>query len=435
MILFYLLLWTLPLVNHPFWSRQVGPFSIFEYLGIGSLVYAVIHVARRQRVPPFLRTSTMRLVALLYAIALLSSFLEHVFPNPSLTLYTASVLLFPLAIMLVDTLDRLRWTVLSIVGGYAWASLYAIREWQVGRHIWAGYRPGWIVGDSNYFATAAIVAIILGFCLMQGEGPRWQKRFCLCCVLITVFGVTVCASRGGFLGLAVASVLIIWRMKHHIRNLVLLVVIILPLSLLLPNSPLQRLLHPNYSAEESEQYHQFAWTAGYHMIEAHPLTGVGLGRFKPMMPQYLSVELPQYTLAHNMFIEVTAELGIPALLCFVGIFVSTYFGLGRLRKSDTAPFIREVASALQAGIAGLALAGCFVSAEYQKTTWTGLALAASLFTLARALQSEGAHDDADPVSATNSALGAAPAAAIAGVPPGRLNPASLRPARPDWRRS
>jgi len=382
-------------VNHPLWGRQIGPFSVFEYIGIGALLYAIFHVISKGEVPPILGTWQVRLVLILYLVALGSSLAGGRFPNPSLTIYTASMLLFPLAIMLVDTLERLRWAILSVVGGYAWASLYVIREWRRGSAQWSGYRPGFIVGDSNYFATAAIVAIILGFCLMQGKGPRWQRRYCLTCVLITVFGVMVCASRGGFLGLAVAFVFVIWRMEHRIRNFALLAVLILPLAFLLPTSPLQRLLHPNYAAEESEQYHQFAWTAGYHMIETHPLMGIGLGRFKPEMPDYLSVQLPEYTLAHNMFIEVAAELGLPALLCFIAIFSSTYFGLGRLRKSDAAPLIRDAASALQAGVAGLALAGCFVSAEYQKTTWTGLALAAALLVLAQKQQLAGSKEDLD----------------------------------------
>jgi hypothetical protein len=85
--------------------------------------------------------------------------------------------------------------------------------------------------------------------------------------------------------------------------------------------------------------------------------------------------------------EVAAELGLPALLLFLAIFVSSFLGLGRLRNSSTVPpLIRDAAGALQAGVFGFAVAGCFVSAEYQKTTWMGFALVACLFPLARANQ-------------------------------------------------
>lgn len=411
MILFYLLLWILPLVNHPFWGRQIGPFSIFEYLGIASLAFAISHAISRQRIPGLVGSWQTRLLWVLYVIALISSLREHIFPNPALTLYTASMLLFPLCMILIDTLERLQWALLSVIGGYAWASAYVIREWQAGSGMSSGYRPGWIVGDANYFATAAIVAIILGFVLMQGDRPRWVKLYCLACTVVTLLGVTLCASRGGFLGLLLASILMVCGTKHRVRNLALLAILILPLAVLLPMSPLHRLLHPNYSATESEQYHEFARAAGYHMIEAHPLAGVGLGEFKAMMPTYLSVQLPEYTLAHNMFIEVAAELGVPALLCFIGVFAATYFGLGRVRKSETAPLVRDAALALQAGIVGLMLAGCFVSAEYQKTTWVGLALAASVLVLARMphLAEDRAHAEfaeANEVPSAQAVLGA-----------------------------
>ena len=128
--------------------------------------------------------------------------------------------------------------------------------------------------------------------------------------------------------------------------------------------------------------------AGFHMIEAHPIAGIGLGNFKPLMPSYMYLPpgtIPDVdSLAHNMFIEVAAELGLPALVIFVSIFWFTYRSLGKLRRSPSAPIlIRETASALQAGLVGFAVAGSFVSAEYQKTSWMGFALMFCLMPLAK----------------------------------------------------
>jgi len=124
------------------------------------------------------------------------------------------------------------------------------------------------------------------------------------------------------------------------------------------------------------------------MIEAHPIAGVGLGNFKPLMPLYMSVTpgtgVDVDSMAHNMFIEVAAELGLPALLVFLAIFCFTYRTLGKLRRSpSTHSLIRETAAALQAGLVGFAVAGSFVSAEYEKTSWMGFALMFCLLPLAR----------------------------------------------------
>src|SRR6202158_6464277 len=94
------------------------------------------------------------------------------------------------------------------------------------------------------------------------------------------------------------------------------------------------------------------------MIKAHPFTGVGLGNFKPLMPRYVEAgtNITVDTLAHNMYIEVAAELGLPALLVFLGIICFTYRSLVRLRKApSTHPLIRRTASALRAGLVGFAV--------------------------------------------------------------------------------
>ncbi|HEV2397296.1 MAG TPA: O-antigen ligase family protein [Candidatus Sulfotelmatobacter sp.] len=387
MIIFYLLVWVLPLVNHPFWGRKIGPLTVFEYLGIVSLLYTVFHSFSRGRFPRIFRTWPVRLFFLLYLVAVVSAFVAGQgvrLSNSSLIIYTSSMFLFVITISVVDSLPRLRWTILALVGSYAFASLYMMREWQVGHHIWGDFRPGWIVGDPNFFSAAAIFSISLAFCFMQGKRPGWEKFYCLGCMIGTLIALMLCGSRGGFLGLGVAVSFLLWRTPNRIRNFALLAVLVVPLTLILPASPIHRWLHPSGSEIGSEENHLVAWQAGWKMIEAHPLTGIGLGNFKPMMPLYAPPGTKEDSIAHNMFIEVAAELGLPALVLFVGIFVGSFRLLGKLRRRVSAPMIvREAAGALQAGVLGIAVAGSFVSSEYQKTTWMGFALAACLVPLAR----------------------------------------------------
>jgi O-antigen ligase len=391
MFLYYWLIWILPVWQHPIWGQKIGPLTVFEYLGAVCLVYACSHIVDRGILPSFLGTWETCLVVLLYLIALFSALTKEQgisLSNGPLIIYTSSLCLIFISMSLIDTLRRLRWAVLTLIGSYGFASLYVIREWQKGRLANPNYRPwGWIVGDSNYFAAAAIFAIVLAFYFMHGKPPRWEKAYCIVCLLLTLLAVTFCASRGGFLGLVAASLFLAWHTKRRTRNLVLISALVLPLSLVLPMSPLHRFLNTSEDYG-STQFHLEAWKAGLHMIEAHPIAGVGLGNFKPLMPLYMSVtpgrRVNVDTMAHNMFIEVAAELGLPALLIFLGIFWCTYRTLGRLRRSaSTHTLIRKTAAALQAGLVGFAVAGSFVSAEYQKTSWMGFALMFCLMPLAK----------------------------------------------------
>ncbi|MFZ0420459.1 MAG: O-antigen ligase family protein [Candidatus Sulfotelmatobacter sp.] len=387
MIVFYILLGVLPLVQHPTWSQKVGPFTVFESLGLLSMVCAVVRVASRRRLPPIFASWVTRCFLLLYIIALFSALTEPqwlTLANQPFINYTSTMFLFVLTISLIDTLTRLRWAILVLVGSYAWASLYLIREFQKGIAWSSGYRAGWIVGDSNYFSTGAIFAIVLTFCFMQRSRTRLERWYCWGCLIITLVGVTVCASRGGFLGLASASLLFVAWTKNRIRNLATLVILLIGLSIILPVSPLHRWLNPSGPESTSEESHWQSWQAGLRMIGAHPLAGVGLGRFKAEMPQFADSRVTEYHVAHNMFLEVAAELGIPAFLCLAAIFVSSFRELGRLRRSaQMLPIIRNAAAALQAAVVGVAVSGCFVSVEYEKTTWVGFALISCLFPLAQ----------------------------------------------------
>jgi putative inorganic carbon (HCO3(-)) transporter len=391
MFFYYWLVWILPLMQHPIWGRKIGPLTLVEYIGVACLIYACSHIVARGVFPPSLSTWETRLVLLLYLIVLFSALIKGRgigLVNGPFIIYTSSFLLIFISISIVDTLSRLRWTALALIGSYSFGSLYVIREWQQGHNLSSNFRPvGWAVGDANYFSTTAIFAFVLAFYFMHGKRPRWEKAYCIVCLLLTILAVTFGASRGGFFGLVVASLFLVWHTKRRARNLILMSALVLPLSLALPVSPLHRFLNPSLD-QGSTNFHLEAWRAGLHMIEAHPIAGVGLGNFKPLMPLYMSVtpgtRVNVDTVAHNMFIEVAAELGLPALLIFLGIFWCTYRTLGGLRRSSsTHPFIRETAAALQAGLVGFAVAGSFVSAEYQKTSWMGFALMFCLRPLAK----------------------------------------------------
>jgi O-antigen ligase len=375
--------------------------SVFQYMGLLCAIGAIVRIVSKGRVPAYFGIWPLRLVYLLYALAFIAAVRRpSSVPvlDESLTTYTSGLLIILITLTLVDNLERLRWTILALIGSYAWACLYVIREWMGS----SGLRPGWIVGDSNFFATSAIFSMVLAFYFMRSEGPRWQKLYCLGCLTIMLVGTTLCASRGGFLGLCVAAPILAWETKNRVRNFAVFAGLLLAFSLFLPISPLQRILHPTYSETGSEEAHQAAWKAGFRMIQAHPLGGIGTGLFKPYMPAYSDPGEKVVSLAHNMFIEVAAEMGIPALIVFILFLASCYFGLGRIRKLPTTPaIVKGAAGAMRAGVLGFSVAGCFVSEEYQKTMWMGLAIVPCLMLLSasKTREAERPEYDTEPADA------------------------------------
>jgi O-antigen ligase len=392
MILYYLLISIMPLVNHPLWSRFVGELTLTKFVGVGCLVYAIWHCLARRSVPNILGSWVARMFLLFYLLAAVSYFWKGYHPDwkvSSLFSYTSFLFLLMVTAAVVDTLSRLRRTLFVAIGSLAFASLYVIREWQIYHHLQEGYRPGFITGDPNYFTLSAVVCLPLAYYLMLEAQPWWSRAYCLGCLVVTFIAVTLAASRGGFAGLLCAILFIVWRSPRRIRNLALIAAVAVPLLLFAPTSPLHRFLHPNYGDQAGEDTRLELWRAGLHMIEQNPLTGIGLGKFKLVVTQYEGDDVDLEKIAHNTYIEVAAEMGIPSLLVFLGILFSAYRTLMRVRKHAANPsFLHTAATAMQAGLVGCVVAITFISCEKQKLLWFLIFLTPCLEALAHASEPE-----------------------------------------------
>src|SRR5262245_6065802 len=80
------------------------------------------------------------------------------------------------------------------------------------------------------------------------------------------------------------------------------------------------------------------WKGGIDMMLTQPLFGVGLGRFYPLSHDYAGEVLDRlwrpYENAHNYFVQILAELGIPGLLLFVAVLAGSLRAIWTARTSS-----------------------------------------------------------------------------------------------------
>jgi len=123
------------------------------------------------------------------------------------------------------------------------------------------------------------------------------------------------------------------------------------------------------------------WAEALSMWRAHPLLGVGLGRF---------VEF-HYMTAHNSYLLTLAELGLPGMVLFTAILwlsakvpirVLSVFP-ERLAVRDGTVLARRWAMALLAAFAGLAVGIFFLSFAYHYVLWIYLGLSGALYAAVR----------------------------------------------------
>jgi O-antigen ligase len=380
MIIFYFLITQMPLDQDPTWGKFFGVATLIKYIGLVCVLYAALHLAMRRTPPQFMNTVQARL----FAIYLFFCFASYWSMGPSFSFrsspfisFLSMAFLFFIVLSVVDTLPRLRWTLLAAVASMGWASLIVTREWMHDPQ----WRPGSIAGDANYFAMDAVLILPLALVFVWRSKIKWERIFVFGCLLATIVSTMLGGSRGGLIALAAASLWLIWHSPHRLRNFVIITILVVPPLLWSPHSPLRRMIHPAYGDTLGERDRLIAWRAGLRMIESHPVTGIGLGQFKTEMDAYASTGTGFSSIAHDTYLEVAAETGLPNFVIFLAMLFFVYRTLSHVRRrawDSGPPFLYLAALGLQAGFFGYLVGAFFLSAEYLKLFWLWLFLSMAL---------------------------------------------------------
>jgi O-antigen ligase len=129
------------------------------------------------------------------------------------------------------------------------------------------------------------------------------------------------------------------------------------------------------------------WRVGTRMAKANSATGVGIGNFQTSTVHYLLEPgdgitrsdhiIDNAKVAHNSYLEVWAELGIPGLTMYLLLIVAALVTALKSARRYAALALREheaIARAVAVSIVGLAAGSFFISAENSKPLWLLLAL-------------------------------------------------------------
>jgi O-antigen ligase len=384
-IFFYFLILGMPLSKHHFWAHFAGDFTGIKYVGLACLPYAMVRLSMRGSLPPLFATWQARFFLGLFFVFTLSYVTTPQvgsWTNSHWLTWASFLLLFFITVCVVDSFERLRWVLIAASSSLALASLYVLREWQVYHNMYKDFRPGWVVGDPNYFTVNVLLFIPTTFLLALQPRPRWQRWYCGGCFIVTLFGVWVSASRGGFLGILACSLCLILRSKQRMRYLVLIGTALVVVTVFSPVSPIQRFRNPSRGDQQSAETHVALMHGGVRMMLAHPLFGVGLDNFKLYITQYVTSEEAGRMdvvrrIAHNSYVEVGAEAGLPGLLLFVGMLLATLLSLEQVARRSKLlgnSTLTQIALGLQAGLVGSCVSIFFVSGEYQKMLWLAVFL-------------------------------------------------------------
>jgi len=256
-----------------------------------------------------------------------------------------------------------------------------------------GYDPN----DSAMYLVSALP--ILVFFAVSSKRLPW-RLFAGLAAFTTLGAIVATQSRGGFLGLAAVLIFMLLFFKGiQVATKVLVVgVFCIGLAFTADAAYWERM---ETITEMEDGYGEGTvggrldiWGRGVGYMLQNPLTGVGLFNFpvaegrSPLISDLIRRGIgAKYSAAHSMWVQVGAELGIPGLLAFVGLFGHVGWGLwGISKRRSRWRTDREtslMASALLTSLVGLAVAGSFLSNAYWAMVWAPLGIGVALIRLDR----------------------------------------------------
>ncbi len=256
---------------------------------------------------------------------------------------------------LVDRPDRLRRVIGALALAAAVPAYHAVQNYLTGTDLLEGYRARWagLFLDPNRLGMSLVASALL----LVGLRPRAKSpvsQLAVAALLaLQVTAIIVTYSRGAALGLATGFVVYVLSGRgSKVQSAAIVGAIAVALLALAPERFWQRTeTIATYEEDASALGRIHAWKTAENILAARPFTGVGQAAFVPAWASYAPPEAgARAYVAHNLFLEVAAELGIVAL---VGFLVLAFAALrGALRASGPRSPVREEGRAILAALAG-----------------------------------------------------------------------------------
>jgi O-antigen ligase len=384
MIFFYLLVLSLPFVDHGLLAREVAGLTLEKFMGAICFCYALSYLPRRVALPSLFASRQAKAFAVYVGVTVISylTMSDAINFQDLVGIFLSQFVFFVTVMILLDSRERIQSTLLVLAASMGLISLYLIREWvaNLGEYGFS-YRPGWVAGDPNMFCASALIALPLMFFSLAYAERVWQRAGVVACIALTVFSFFLASSRGGFIGV---MAMFLWQLRVSRRRfgIIALCAAVLVVCAVSPYSPLDRLLKPTESDTESSNIRLQLWSVSGKIFVDHPVFGVGPMNFPKYMHRYLppGVDL-DFVVPHSTYLESVVETGAIGLLAFLCVIGLTLQALERMRHIAIAAgdaYFSALASVLGSGLIGFAVAALFLSAKHDKLFWFAVFLSACL---------------------------------------------------------
>lgn len=289
------------------------------------------------------------------------------------------VLIFLVMINVLRTRARINGLIWLGSAAGVMLSYQALQLYRLGEFATEGYRVnldmGGMFGNPNDMAIHLVIFAPLALGLGLAATSKSAKWLAFAAAGLMVGGNMVTQSRGGFLGMVAAALVLVWKLSKTNRLKVvaisgavgLLVIFLAPgnygiraLSIFIPS------LDPVGSSDQ-----RWALLTQSILVTLRNPLGIGIGNFPVVGTRNL--------VTHNAFTQVSSELGLPAFAAYLVLLVNPVRKLAAEEKaaegSNADRWNYYTAVALQAGIAAYMVSSFFASVAYEWYVYYPIAFA------------------------------------------------------------
>lgn len=266
-------------------------------------------------------------------------------------------LIYVAAASLLTTPERIRFVAWAVALSACVPAYYGLQNYLEGTNLLEGYRTRWEGSfyDPNRLAMALVISALLLLGLRAKLRNPFGRLLVLGMVGLQVATIVVTYSRGAVLGLGLGLLtLVLASGRNRARSMALVGAVALAVGFLAPERFWNRTeTIVSYEEDASAMGRIHAWKTAENIIQRRPLTGIGAAAFTTAWASYAPGEAgPTPYVAHNLFLEVAAELGIIALVGLCALIFACGRGALLVAKASRAGAVPDEAKALFAAIAG-----------------------------------------------------------------------------------
>ncbi len=392
-------------------------FARMSGLGVGAVLFPQVVAAwvRRNQERPMVSAAGIFLVGFL-GFALYSGIFaeDRAAWFTGMWMLSVRAALFVCVVHYIRTVHQQRAVFGAVVAALAVAALAGIAEWLWGMSFGdrafvaeaeiGTIRASGLFEQPIHLAIATIPALACAAYFVV-HGQRWARLGGIFVIPVLLFCLATTMVRSAALGVLVLIVMLFVLPPALPRwSKIAMVLVLIGAVIVAPSPVKRRFADPSFLMRERSVRNRIPMAiTAIRMAAANPL-GVGLRNLKIHYEEYKPVrDTTTGKVAHNMFLELAAAIGIPGSLCFLGWIGVTLLAVNRARLALLKLQAKPEATImvfLLAILVAMVSQGLVQTSFYQlKFFWLfmGLGLAAA-FHMPRHVQHEAGRDMTSPAA-------------------------------------